>query len=181
MVIPSVDSSSSSWVKHKPGQASSAVKPQAANKPLELDSTDKENHLRIEEKKQSPEQEPGLKSLADETFSASSSLDELNIDADLGSPDFTLELTSPKIQEPQLPAQQQKTATATKDPDERPNLPYTFNFGIRRPLSVAVAMSKPLLGNEAPANFSQAIQQTLDLAATNRLPYQQGSQISLVA
>ncbi|MDR9467477.1 hypothetical protein [Marinospirillum sp.] len=187
MVLPSVDNSSGSWAKHKPGQAADTAKPLTANKLSEQDAADKqETHLRIQEKKQPAERESGLKPLADETFSASSNTsDEEDVTAAQqtgNTPDFTLELTSPSFKEPQLAASRpQKNTQDSKDASERPALPYTFSFGVRRPFAIAVAMSKPLLGNEAPSSFSQAIQQTLDLAATNRLPYEKGGQISLVA
>jgi len=186
MVLPSVDMASNSWAKHKPGQTSNVAKPLTANKLAEQGTHDKpEAHLRVEEKKQSSEQESGLKPLADETFSASSSDEQEAPPAQQqasSTPDFTLELTGPSFKEPQLATPQpDKASPSPKDPNERPELPYTFSFGIRRPMSVAVAMSKPLVGNELPASFSQAIQQTLDLAATNRLPYEKGAQMSLVA
>jgi|GEM_PF-1665094 hypothetical protein len=188
MVLPSVDTSSNSWAKHKPGQTTDAAKPLTANKLSEQDTADKqETHLRIQEKKQPSEQESGLKPLADETFSASSHAndeeDVATAQQNAGStPDFTLELTGPSFKEPQVAASRlQKTTQDSKGSNERPELPYTFSFGVRRPFAIAVAMSKPLLGNEAPTSFSQAIQQTLDLAATNRLPYEKGNQISLVA
>lgn len=96
-------------------------------------------------------------------------------------PDFTLNLSS--AQESTNPHK----ATAELKPDEirygrrRPNLPLSFNFGMRRPLAVEVIMRRPVLGSMPPATSALAIQDSFDLAATNRLPYLKGSGLHLIA
>lgn len=95
-------------------------------------------------------------------------------------PDYTLELTHSKTQSPLI-------KPAELRPDEirhgrkRPALPLTFGFGLRRSQAVAVAMRYPLLEGRQPSSAAQAILDTLDLAATNRLPYIKGSAINLAA
>ncbi|HKM14361.1 MAG TPA: hypothetical protein VJY63_00350 [Marinospirillum sp.] len=64
---------------------------------------------------------------------------------------------------------------------KRPLLPITFSFGIRRSKAVAVAMRYPLLGGKQPTTFYQAILDTFDLAATNRLPYFKGTEVNVAA
>ena len=96
-----------------------------------------------------------------------------------GYPDYTLELSS-KMGSSSAPATDLK-------PDEirfgrkRPILPVTFSFGIRRSQAVAVAMRHPLLDGKQPTTANQAILDTFDLAATNRLPYVKGTGINIAA
>lgn len=96
-----------------------------------------------------------------------------------GYPDYTLELSS-KMGSSSVPAIDLK-------PDEirfgrkRPTLPITFSFGIRRSQAVAVAMRHPLLDGKQPSTANQAILDTFDLAATNRLPYVKGTGINIAA
>lgn len=63
----------------------------------------------------------------------------------------------------------------TNEKQFRPPLPISFYFGIPRPRSVAVMMRHPIVGNEPPASRAQAILETLQLAATDRLPYFKGA------
>ncbi|MFK7161300.1 hypothetical protein V6U78_09655 [Marinospirillum sp. MEB164] len=63
----------------------------------------------------------------------------------------------------------------TNEKQFRPPLPISFAFGIPRPRAVAVMMRHPIVGNEAPASRAQAILETLQLAATDRLPYLKGA------
>ncbi len=96
------------------------------------------------------------------------------------SSDYTLALSH------QTSASSTPTATDLK-PDEirfgrkRPDLPITFSFGIRRSQAVAVAMRHPLLEGKQPTTANQAILDTFDLAATNRLPYAKGTGINIAA
>ncbi|WP_114416260.1 hypothetical protein [Marinospirillum perlucidum] len=186
MVISSVDTSSNAWAKQKTG-----ANPSIASRTLDTEASregqplhaENEGYIRIEEKKQDEQAQQGLKPLTDETFSASTSLndeDDLQALNETTSPDFTLSLHGVSFEEPQvfLP---ETTRPPQKPADQRPELPFTFSFGMRRPLAVAVAMSHPLIGNSSPVSPAEAIQQTLDLAATNRLPYDKGEQITLVA
>lgn len=89
------------------------------------------------------------------------------------------------IAENQTAAENQTTPEL--QPDEirfgrkRPMLPITFSFGIRRSKAVAVAMRYPLLGGQQPTSFYQAILDTFDLAATNRLPYFKGTEVNVAA
>ncbi|SFB81096.1 hypothetical protein SAMN05660443_0272 [Marinospirillum celere] len=190
MVIPSIDSgSSTSLAKNRGTAQASGLKNAAANRAPKLNQevSETKNHLHIEEKPTSDQQPSGLQLLDDTAFEASSTDDPQDL-ADArkeanAQPDFTLELSG---QNSELAAATQidqtaKDSRADQQGQQRAKLPYTFNFGIRRPMAIAVAMSKPQLGNQNPASANEAIQQTLDLAATNRLPYERGSQISLVA
>jgi len=184
MVIPTADTSTSnSWSKQKPGQTAAVAKPSKSGQLSAQEVTSQhKSHLVVEEKQAKTDQEPGLKPPLDEQAP------HLELTADTAGeasakalPDFTLDLHTSQPEVP--PSARSKTTQQVepKDPQERPQLPYTFNFGIRRPYALAVAMSQPLLGNKTPESPSQAVQQTLDLAATNRLPYEKGSQVNLAA
>lgn len=62
---------------------------------------------------------------------------------------------------------------------KRPALPLTFSFGVRRPLNLAIALRHPVLDANTNLTPAQAVLNTLDLAATNRLPYLKGSSLNL--
>lgn len=123
------------------------------------------------EQKKSSEILPALNDEVISSNEASSSL-----------PDYTLALSelSNQTSVSLIPA-------ADLKPDEirfgrkRPDLPITFSFGIRRSQAVAVAMRYPLLEGKQPTTAAQAILDTLDLAATNRLPYVKGARIHIAA
>ena len=74
---------------------------------------------------------------------------------------------------------------ASYTPDEhrygrkRPPLPITFGFGIRRYTTLPLAMRFSLVAGQAPPSPQEAIQATLNLAATNEVAYAKGSQVNL--
>lgn len=171
MVLPSVESSSLSWSRQQAATPDSGKKkiaetaeqnPQDKVKPRQLNDT------------AAAEGKPGIENLPDETF---------QVDEDGSNshsyPDFTLNL---KSQDSKNTAPEAFThSEEARHGRKRPPLPFTFGFGIRRPMAIAVAMRQPIFGNESPLSAAQAITETFDLAATNRLPYERGSQLSLVA
>jgi hypothetical protein len=171
MVLPSAESPSLSWSRQQaaPDTASkrkAATQPeknsQEAAKPRQLNDT------------AAAEGKPQIEKLPDETFQ----LDE-DSSSNNSYPDFTLNL---KSQDTVTTSAEHFThSEEARHGRKRPPLPFTFGFGIRRPMAIAVAMRQPIFGTESPASAAQAIGQTLDLAATNRLPYVRGSQLSLVA
>ncbi len=181
MVISSLDTASStSWLKNKPGQTS-AQKSATANPSNEATehqlTTSLAADIKVEEKQQGQQQqdEPEQQ-LATPPASRAQTVSHRAAEQEAGSPDFTLELSTSNSKAVAGPSQPEATSES-----RRAKLPYTFNFGIRRPLTLQVAMNRPMLGNTNPATANQAIQQTFDLAATNRLPYEKGSQLNLLA
>ena len=137
---------------------------------------------RIEEKPSSQQQDSNLEQDSDPVQPAAGlSAPQAAAPTSDDSPDYTLAIsaqaTQPKHAEPAKP-----TSSANSDSQsKRVPLPYTFNFGVRRPQALAVAMNRPQLGNQTPETPNQAIQQTFDLAATNAWPYALGSKVNLVA
>ena len=186
MVISSLDTaSSSSWLKNKPGQtgATKSSTPGAnlaareAAVPV-LPSALPEVESKREQQQQ--QQRPSEEELATATAARpATAVESTGLAATR--PDFTLKLSSQEASNPAVNHQTTLASKAATEAPKRAKLPYTFNFGIRRPQALQVVMNRPLLGNAYPANFGQAIQQTLDLAATNRLPYEKGRRINLLA
>ncbi|MBE0508831.1 MAG: hypothetical protein IBX50_19270 [Marinospirillum sp.] len=171
MVLLSVESSSLSWSRQQTA-APGGVKKKAAQ-------TAEQPHQEKTKPRQlndvaAGESNSRTASLPDETFQ----LDEDSSHSH-SYPDFTLSLKSQdnKGTTPEAFTHSEEARHGRK----RPPLPFTFGFGIRRPMAIAVAMRQPIFGNESPLSAAQAIGETLDLAATNRLPYVRGSQLSLVA
>lgn len=178
MVLPSVDTAQSQWPRKQGGTDTSAKKrsePPLENKGSAKTLTNPDDNLAST----GAAGKSQLQALPEETF-------DLNDDEASSAPDFKVELTgkTPEIEQAETPV---LAVEAPVYPEEarhgrkRPVLPFTFAFGVRRPMAVAVMMRNPILGADAPENRNQAIQDTLDLAATNRLPYLKGAQLNLVA
>lgn len=177
MLLPSVENTSAPTLNRQKKNAASDLTSLSS-----MQATTNENQAiqtaqqpvieKIDDKtsKQTKQQEP-LQELAETTFSTNSNTSY---------PDFTVDLNSSLNKSSTPPAVELK-------PDEvrygrkRPSLPISFSFALRRPQAVAVAMRYPLLEGKQPATAAQAILDTFDLAATNRLPYNKGAEISLVA
>lgn len=191
MVVPSIDTGSqSSWPKGRStptaGTSRSQLPPGTSTPPSE--ALESKQPAPTQEKQQPETEQKGLQLLDEDTFNGSSGSDTEDLlaarqDAQQQQPDYTLELSGT---DEHLAAAAKmdfavNKASSEKSGDERAQLPYTFKFGMPRPQALAVVMSKPQLGNQPLTNAQEAIQQTLDLAATNRLPYEKGSQVSLVA
>lgn len=172
MVLPSVDTTQNQWPRK---QGSTDTPAKKRNEPISPASIADDNSLPINNENGKNNLQP----LPEEAF-------DLNHDESPLTPDFALELTTktPATENTESPAAVVETPVYPEEARhgrKRPPLPFTFAFGIRRPMTVAVMMRHPILGADAPENRIQAIQDTLDLAATNRLPYQKGAQLSLVA
>lgn len=172
MVSPSTEPTQTAWPRQRGSsdQSTTRIQNEAAQQPATLQKI-------AEDSTTHPPEEQGLHPLPDETF-------DLHNTSDDGTYlDFTLELSSNSSADN---AQARDTDNFTH-PEEarygrkRPELPFTFGFGVRRPMALAVMMRHPILGQDAPATANQAIQDTFDLAATNRLPYGKGSQFYLAA
>ena len=58
------------------------------------------------------------------------------------------------------------------------HLPYTFRFGMPRPTTVALATRFPVFG-QTPDSPAEAVRDTLESAATTRLPALKGQSVSL--
>lgn len=171
MVLPSTDSTQTAWPRQR-GSSDPSIN-RTKNEPARQPA-----QTRAEETAIRPPEEQGVHPLPDETFELN------NGNNDDAYPDFTLELSDNQTAEATQTDQSRNTATHPEEARhgrKRPALPFTFGFGIRRPIAVAVMMRHPILGQEAPGTAAQAIQDTLDLAATNRLPYTKGSQLYLAA
>lgn len=177
MLLPSVENNvTSNLARQKPNVATD-LSPASTTQLAEPNQQthQKQQHATVEEvadksAKQSSQKE-SLDKIEDKHFSVS---------AENAYPDFTLELShtdNPPV----------SSTPPELKPDEvrygrkRPPLPISFSFGLRRPQAVAVAMRHPLIGSQAPSTGAQAILDTFDLAATNRLPYVKGSGLSLAA
>lgn len=171
MVLPSVESSSLSWSRQQAAAPESGKKKVAHT--AEQPHQDKAKPRQLNDTAAS-ENKPGIENLPDETF---------QLDEDSGKshsyPDFSLNLKSQDNSG--LKNESFTHSEEARHGRKRPPLPFTFGFGIRRPMAIAVAMRQPIFGNESPLSAAQAITETFDLAATNRLPYERGSQLSLVA
>lgn len=177
MLLPSIENATASTPSRQKKTATSE-QPSASD----VQKTTNENQLKqttdypaIEKtddktSKQSKQQQP-LQALAESTFSTSSNTSY---------PDYTVELNA-------SPSTSTGSSATDLKPDEvrygrkRPALPISFSFGLRRPQAVAVAMRYPLLEGKQPSTAAQAVGDTFDLAATNRLPYNKGTGISLAA
>lgn len=170
MVLPSVESSSSFWSRQQAAQDTGSQKKAAT---LPEKNTQEKAKPRPLNDTAAAESKPQIENLPDETFE----LDDES--SNQGYPDFTLTLNN---QESGSTTPEHFTnSEEARHGRRRPPLPFTFGFGIRRPMAIAVAMRQPIFGTESPLSAAQAISETFDLAATNRLPYVRGSQLSLVA
>lgn len=177
MLLPSVESTSNTLLNRQKKQVANENSPTAKQATSESPIKPAFQHPKINkiDDKSTDQTKPaeGLEPLDKSVFSTDGN--GLNN----GYPDYTLELSS-KLGPPSTPATNLK-------PDEirfgrkRPILPITFSFGIRRSQAVAVAMRHPLLDGKQPTTANQAIIDTFDLAATNRLPYVKGTKINIAA
>ncbi|NLW04065.1 MAG: hypothetical protein GX029_02390 [Pseudomonadaceae bacterium] len=174
MLLPSVESSNSSLLNRQKKNVASNSSPTA--KPItnenQLKPADQHPKIKVIDEKTAQQQksQESLQILDDSTFASSFTSNY---------PDYTLEINNKNSSF--------STPTTNLKPDEvrfgrkRPPLPVSFGFGLRRLQAVAVAMRHPLLEGKQPSTAAQAILDTFDLAATNRLPYIKGSGINLAA
>jgi len=173
MLPPSVENTSTSTLNRPKKDVAGSLAPASSTQKTAHKKPGQHPAIEKTEDKGSKQakQQESLQELAEDTFST---------DSNTRYPDFTLDLKSG--------SNTSSTPTTTElKPDEirygrkRPPLPITFRFGLRRPQAVAVAMRYQLLEGKQPDTPAQAILDTFDLAATNRLPYNKGAEISLVA
>lgn len=177
MLLPSVENTSASTLNRQKKNATSDLMPasstQAAINENQAKQTSQQPAVeKIDDKaaKQTKQPEP-LQELAETTFST---------DSNTSYPDFTVDLNS-SLTSTSIPSAIELKPDEIRYGRKRPPLPISFSFGLRRPQAVAVAMRYQLLEGKQPVTAAQAILDTFDLAATNRLPYNKGTEISLVA
>lgn len=177
MLLPSVENTGTSSTARQKKSVSSELPSTTQQVAQENQIRETPQHQKVEKANdqdqaaQQSNQQKKLQELPNSTFSTDT--------IDSSYPDFTVDFNSSNSAV--------APAIAELKPDEirygrkRPPLPIIFSFGLRRPQAVAVAMRHPLLEGQQPSTAAQAILDTLDLAATNRLPYIKGTEISLVA
>ncbi|GLR64771.1 hypothetical protein [Marinospirillum insulare] len=181
MLVPTIDNTSGTPLNRQKKAATSELMPTSSMKTAANESPTKQltasstpekidDKTPKQEKEPKPLEEKPLQELPESTFST---------EANSRYPDYTVELKSSSgtTSAPMLDPKPDEIRYGRK----RPSLPMTFSFGLRRPQAVAVAMRHPLLEGKQPTTAAQAILDTLDLAATNRLPYIKGTEVSLVA
>lgn len=182
MLLPSVEKTSSTVLNRQKKTVAANAVPTSSNPQATDESQTKQKvqHRRIENIQDKNTEQPQAQQEIPQALAAPLEETSFSTASTHSYSDFTLDLNS---------TSNTKTKPTPKDykPDElrygrkRPPLPVTFSFGVRRPQAVAVAMRHPLLEGKQPTTAAQAILDTLDLAATNRLPYTKGSGLSLVA
>jgi len=164
MLLPSVENTSASPLNRQKKATASQLPPEETTK-------NKANEKIDDKSSKQAKQQESLKELAENHFST---------DSNSNYPDFTVDLSS-SVNEPSTSSANELKPDEIRYGRKRPPLPITFRFGLRRPQAVAVAMRYQLLEGKQPDTPAQAILDTFDLAATNRLPYNKGNEISLVA
>lgn len=179
MLFPSVETTSSSSLNRQKKNVAGSGSPTVKQTTSETSVKPKFQHPKINRLEEKSTQQAKPKDTIEALTETNFPSDGIHFnDSHNSYPDYTLELSS-------------KDGTSAKNaglrPDEirfgrkRPPLPVTFSFGIPRSQAVAVAMRQPLLDGKQPTNAYQAILDTFDLAATNRLPYVKGTEINIRA
>lgn len=176
MLSPSIESSSSSLFNRQKKTVTNDTASEAQqSSPAQQVKLADSHHTKVTtmDDKATPQQRPHepLQALDESAF---------NTDASPTSyPDYTLELNDTAHLKAEIKAKVNLKPDEVRFGRKRPALPITFSFGVRRPLTLAIAMRHPILEGKQPTTTAQAILDTFDLAATNRLPYIKGSEINL--
>lgn len=176
MLSPSIESSSSSLFNRQKKTVTNDTASEAQqSSPAQQVKLADSHHTKVTtmDDKATPQQRPHepLQALDESAFNTDASPTSYT--------NYTLKLNDTAYLKAEIKAKVNLKPDEVRFGRKRPALPITFSFGVRRPLTLAIAMRHPILEGKQPTTTAQAILDTFDLAATNRLPYIKGSEINL--